>query len=87
MPALDLFILALASWRLAYFVTKEAGPFRIAARLRERVALGGLLTCLYCASFWTSAACLLLWFTPLYIVVIVLAISAFGLMLAKWTGT
>lgn len=86
MQLLDLIILALAAWRLAYFVTREQGPWRIAERFRNKFALGGLSTCLYCASFWTSILVLLLSFTPLHIVNLILAIGAAGLMLASYTG-
>lgn len=86
MDALEFLIVALAGWRAAYFITKESGPFRIAARLRQRWPLGGLTRCLYCASVWTAAAAYGIWLTPLSPIVFVLALSAAGLMLANFTG-
>lgn len=82
----DFLILALATWRLAYFITSETGPFGSAAWLRQVAPLGGLTTCLKCASFWMALAAYLLWMTPLQPVVIVLAVSGAGLMLASYTG-
>lgn len=83
---LDYLLIALAGWRLAYFITSERGPFRAAERLRTLAPLGGLTTCLKCASFWTAALCFVLWTTVLQPVVIVLALSAAGLMLASFSG-
>ena len=34
MTALDFLILSLASWRLAYMLVEEAGPFEVFSRLR-----------------------------------------------------
>jgi hypothetical protein len=86
MSPLDLLILCLATWRLAYFVTKEGGPFSLAARLREKTTLGGLLTCVKCASMWTALLMLVLWQTPLVPLVWVFAISGGALMLESYTG-
>lgn len=86
MQLLDLLILALAAWRIAYFVTRESGPFSFMSRLRDKYALGGLLTCIYCASVWTAALVFILSFTPLHVVNVVAAISGAGLMLASYTG-
>lgn len=83
---LDVLLIALATWRLAYLVTKEDAPFRLMARIRERTTLGGVLECTYCASVWMAALTLALWFTPLAPVVVVLALSGAALMLASYTG-
>ena len=86
MPPLDLLILALASWRLAYLLTKEDAPFRLMARLRAITTFGGLLDCIYCASIWASIGCYLLWQTPLAPLVTILAISGGAMMLWRYTG-
>lgn len=86
MTALELLVLALAAWRLAFMLVLERGPFDLFARLRARWPLGGLLTCVYCASVWTAALLLLLWPTPLRFIAVVLAVSAAGLMLAAFSG-
>lgn len=83
---LDFLLIAIATWRLAYLITSESGPFDIALRFRTRFPLGGLTTCLKCASVWTAIACYLLWLTPLQPVVWVLAVSGGALMLASYTG-
>lgn len=85
MSLLDLLILALAAWRTAYFVAKESGPFAFMDGIRTRWQTK-LLTCVYCASFWTAAACWLFWQTPLQPVVVVFAVSGGALMLASYTG-
>lgn len=83
---LDLLILSLATWRIAYLVTKEAAPFQIMAKIRARWTLGGLLTCIYCSSVWAAMLMLLLWLTPLQPMVYVAAISGAALMLASYSG-
>lgn len=86
MQPFDVLIIALATWRLAYMVTSEAGPWDVFARLRTRWPLGGLLTCVRCLSVWAAAALWLVYLTPASPVVLLLAISAAALMLASYTG-
>lgn len=86
LTALDIAVLALATWRLSYAITKEKGPFAVFATLRERLPLGGLTTCLKCASFWIAFVLLVLYATPLRVVVIVFALSGLALMLGAYTG-
>lgn len=83
---LDLLVIALATWRLAYLMAKEAAPFHLMTRLRQRTTFGGLLSCLYCSSWWAALVMLALWFTPLQVVVWVFALSAAGLMLGSYSG-
>lgn len=83
---LDLLVLSLACWRLAYLATKEAAPFQIMAKIRAKTTLGGLLSCLYCSSAWAALVVALLWLSPLQVVVWILAISGAALMLASYTG-
>lgn len=86
LEALDLLVIALAAWRLAYLAAKEAAPFQLMARLRQRTTFGGLLSCLYCSSWWAALVMLALWFTPLQVVVWVFAVSGAALMLGSYTG-
>lgn len=87
MSLLELLILALATWRLAYAVTKEKCPFSICVWVRQHFPLGGLTTCISCASFWTAALMLALFnIHPLEYIVYVTAISGGALMLANYTG-
>lgn len=89
---LDVLILMLATWRTAHLLTSEDAPFRLMARIRERTTLGGLLTCIKCASVWTAA--LLLWFYSAFIqplslaefMLLIPAVSGGALMLASYTG-
>lgn len=83
---LDLLILALACWRLAYLLTREAAPFNVMTRIRARTTLGGMLDCLMCASVWAAALVLLLWYTALQPLVWIAAISGAALMLASFSG-
>ena len=83
---IDLLVLSLATWRLAYLISRESAPFNIMGRLRDRFPLGGGTKCLYCMSVWAAALMLLLWHTPLQPLVWVAAVSGAALMLASWTG-
>lgn len=86
MQPLDFILLAIATWRLAFFVSNEAGPLAFMARLRSRNDLGGLLTCIKCVSVWAALLLLVLYSSPLSALVWVLAVSGLALMLASYTG-
>jgi len=54
----EFLIAALATWRLSFLLTQEEGPWRIFAKLRERLVNtmpGRALACLYCTSMWVAA--------------------------------
>ena len=78
--------MALATWRLAYMLTYEMGPWGVFERLRGLTTLGGLLVCVYCTSVWAALALWVVWGTPARPLVYVLAVSGAGLMLASYTG-
>lgn len=89
MNPLDVLIAALMCWRLAYLVTREDAPFALMRRIRERTTLGGLLTCIKCATLWTAALAVFLLPHPADIIgygVYVVAVSGAALMLASYTG-
>lgn len=82
----DLLTLALATWYLAYALTKTHGPFNAFENIRKRFVLGGLTTCMVCASVWIAGALYLLWLTPVQPLVYLPAIAGAALMLGSWTG-
>lgn len=86
MDALNLLILALFAWRLAYMLVKEAGPFDIFTRLRAVTTLGDLLICVNCLSVWTALLGYVLLTTPLAPIVYVGAASGLALWGHKYTG-
>lgn len=86
MNPFEFVVIAAACWRTAHLLVYEEAPFRLVARIRERTTLGGLLSCMKCASVWTAALMLALWFTPLQPMVWIAAISGGALMLASYTG-
>ena len=84
---IDLLILAIATWRVAYLITKEDAPFKLMKRFRERHPDWGVFHCIYCASVWTALVLLIVWLIPYgQYVVTVFALSGAGLMLASYTG-
>lgn len=87
---LDLLVIALAAWRLAYFIAKDYAPFGLMDKLRKRYVKDRtkptVLTCIYCSSIWAALVMLALWFTPLQVVVWVFAVSAAALMLGSYSG-
>lgn len=70
-------ILALATWRISALLTKEAGPFHIFEKLRERSGIthdadgqvqmipskffAELLSCVWCASIWVATGWVVLY--------------------------
>jgi len=86
MSALDLLVLALATWRVAYMIANEHGPFRVFERLRNALPLGGLTTCLYCLSVWVGLLFYVINATELAWVTQVCAVSGAALMLYRYTG-
>ena len=75
----SLLILALATWRVSYALTSEAMPFNIGGWIRTYLNIGGILSCLYCVSVWVAIAMLITWYSPVYPLVYVLAISALAI--------
>ncbi len=86
LTALDIALIACAVWRLSYAITKEKGPFAVFTKLRERLPLGGLTTCIKCAGWWAALLMVILYVTPLRVVVVVFGVSGLALMLASYTG-
>lgn len=70
MQLVEFVVLALATWRIAYLVQFERGPFAVFSRLRERLGIehdedgepvswpdsepGRLVGCIRCGSVWTG---------------------------------
>jgi hypothetical protein len=47
----------LAVWRISYLLSSEAGPWNLAARIRQRLQTAfrtELVSCLYCLSIWIA---------------------------------
>jgi hypothetical protein len=84
----DLLILSTATFYAAYVLTSDAisGPFHVFALIREHLPLGGLTSCIYCASPWLAALLYVLWLTPARPLVEALAIAGAGLMLGSFSG-
>lgn len=88
MQPTDLLILSLATWRLAYLITKEAAPFSMMQRIRERATLGGLLTCIYCTSVWVAVLFVLI-VRPVIdpmLIIYLFAVSGGAMILHRYTG-
>lgn len=83
---LDLLLLCLATWRLAYMLTQETGPFAIFTRLRKRFPLGGVTTCIYCMSVWTALLGYIVLQSPFAWLVWIMAASGGAMMLWRQTG-
>lgn len=81
-----LIILSIATWRLAFFVSHEQGPFAFMSRIRAKTDGGGLLTCIKCVSVWAALLLLIAYYSPLVPLVWVLAVSGLALMLSSYTG-
>ena len=86
MSALNLLLLALATWRCAFMVAREHGPFHVFEKVRARYPLGGLTACTYCLSVWFALAFYALLLTDLAPVVYVLAVSGGAMLMHRYTG-
>lgn len=81
----DAILLMLAAWYLTEVVSNKTGPFKVFYYARTRLNHGGLLTCGYC---------LIVWITPLLLIVYVylpcliwpFALAGGALMLRAYTG-
>ncbi len=81
---------ALATWRLAFLVAREDGPFRIFARLRDHAAgiafVGELLKCVKCVSMWMAIPfAFFVGGSWVDLVVIWLALGGVAALIDEWT--
>jgi len=91
LTTIDFLLITLATWRLARFITRDDAPFALMKRFRDRFAPSpeSGLRCIYCTSIWTALLITLVYVVGGVIgqvVVVVLAASAGGLMLASFSG-
>jgi hypothetical protein len=82
-------IAALATWRLAFLLARERGPWKMIERLRRTAGsgtLGGLLTCVKCVGLWVALPFALFvrgdW---LELIVVWLALAGIVALLDEWT--
>ena len=80
---IDLLIIGLATWYIAYAVTSTHGPFNVFERIRKVTTLGGLLTCPVCLAFWAALLLLLL---PMGVVTQALGLAGGAMILHSWSG-
>jgi hypothetical protein len=80
---------ALATWRLAFLLAREDGPWRILARLRTGLGdgfLGQLLGCVKCVGMWMAIPFAFFvgggW---IELVVVWLALSGVTALIDEWT--
>lgn len=86
MKPIDLLILSLATFSMAYLLVKEDAPFKLMARLRAVSTFGGALSCIMCAAFWCAILCYVLLSTPLAPLVYVFAIRGGMQVMYRYTG-
>src|SRR5690349_19997316 len=82
-------IAALATWRLAFLLARERGPWNIFGRLRRRVGgVAELFSCVKCVGLWVAIPFALFvrgdW---LEILVIWLALAGVTALIDEWTRT
>lgn len=83
--AVDAVAIGLATFYLAFVLTRTHGPFNAFKIARERWPLGGLTTCMYCMCVWAGIlAYVLLIVAPPALYVIAAAGASAGLY--RWTG-
>jgi hypothetical protein len=81
-------IAALATWRLAFLLARERGPWDVFGRLRRSVGgvAGELLTCVKCVGLWVSVPFAFFvgreW---VELVVVWLALAGVAALIDEWT--
>lgn len=81
----DFVLLFCASYSLAEMISREKGPWDIFTKLRERLPLGGLTSCVKCTVRWIAIGLFIVHlFTP--VLSWVLAISGAALLIRSYTG-
>ena len=99
--AVEFAIMSVATWRLAFLLVYEGGPFGIVRRLRQWLGIdhdpkgqplpylgggfGGLFACIWCMSFWQAIMVLAVWVYAPYVVV---GLSLWGMasLIDWWLG-
>jgi hypothetical protein len=87
MDIITLLILSLATWRVSSLFVVEDGPFKMFAKLRGKITLFGLLSCLWCLSVWVGAAVIAAWyFVPFWTVILCapFAVSGAAIMIDRY---
>lgn len=96
---MELMIMAIAAWRVAVFLVRESGPWRIVRRVREWAGIdhdiegrplpylggmpGSLFTCVWCMSFWTA---IMVYVVAVWADLIVIVMALWGLAALIETG-
>lgn len=86
MTPLDLLVLALFAWYLAYVLIKTSGPFKIFERVRHVTTIGGVLECLWCLILWTAVLGYLLIHSPFAPMVYIGGAAGLGMIGHRYTG-
>lgn len=96
MSALTFIVAILASFRVAYAITREEGPFSVFATVRGRIDpdqrtwVGRGLNCAACVSVWTSLLFVLaILYLPVDVttpIVFWLAVACGALLINRWVS-
>ena len=98
---IEAILAGLAGWRVASLLVNEQGPWDAFERLRLRVGippqgeagvissnpLAGVLSCIWCASFWCAAACWVFGEFVAWEPVALIAAAAVAVMVSVWTDS
>ena len=83
---LRLIIAALATWRVAYFISYEAGPWEFMWKIHKKLhgtELGKLISCVACSSVWLG----IVFSVPGTLIVgYILAVSALAMFIEELYG-
>jgi len=99
--AIEFAIMALATWRVAFLLVYEGGPFGAIRHVRQWLGIdhasdgqpipyegggfGGLFACIWCMSFWQAIMVLVIWVYAPYVVV-GMALWAMASLIDWWLG-
>lgn len=86
MQPLDLLVVSLATFYVAYAISSTHGPWHIFEWLRGHLPLGGLTGCIVCLSPWVGLLFYLLLTTPVAWIAWVFGVAGASIFAYRWTG-
>lgn len=89
MEIIDILVLSLSTWYIAYVITVQDGPYGVFYYLRRIKRFNNITSCIYCIAPYIAGIVYVMFYhgTPLMIdIIYVFSIAGVALMLRSYTG-